>query len=203
MGALGRPPGSAFSEAIADEILSRLATGETIRAICKTPGMPTTGLITQWLSPTNTAPGSQRFREDFPKRYAHARAMGLDQMAEQTIEIADNLDEDPASRRVRVDTRKWLLSKLRPDLYGERMAIDKGTGWDGDLTKLTESQLATLIAGLESRRLEAAAVEATVDVTSETITSGGFGGAEPRGSAAEGPPTVGETAAYPDPDADE
>ncbi len=49
--------------------------------------------------------------------------MGLDAIAEETFEISDDKDDDPASRRVRVDTRKWLLSKLAPKKYGDRIEI--------------------------------------------------------------------------------
>jgi len=56
-------------------------------------------------------------------RYAYARAAGLDAIAEQMEEIADDKSDDANSRRVRIDTRKWLLSKLAPKKYGDRIEI--------------------------------------------------------------------------------
>lgn len=47
----------------------------------------------------------------------------MDAIAEQTMEISDDLTEDANSRRVRIDTRKWLLSKLAPKKYGDRIEI--------------------------------------------------------------------------------
>jgi hypothetical protein len=31
-------------------------------------------------------------------------------------------------QRLRVDSRKWLLSKVLPKLYGDRVAVDHGGG---------------------------------------------------------------------------
>lgn len=49
-------------------------------------------------------------------------------MAESIIDIADDLTEDPNSRRIRVDARKWVLSKLQPDKYGDRVAVEHSVG---------------------------------------------------------------------------
>lgn len=99
-----------------DEILRRLAAGETLRGICKDDHMPDSSAIAHWI---DTDPGGE-----FAQRYARARRLGLDQMAEETIAIADDVTLDPAGRRVAVDARKWLLSKMRPDKYGDRVATE-------------------------------------------------------------------------------
>lgn len=56
-------------------------------------------------------------------RYARARARGLDKMAEEIIDIADDESIPAESRRVRVDPRKWLLSKLAPKKYGDKLDL--------------------------------------------------------------------------------
>lgn len=71
----------------------------------------------------------------FSAQYAIARDMGLDAMAEETLEIADDgsndtytddegneaVNHDVIQRsRLRVDTRKWFLSKLAPKRYGDK-----------------------------------------------------------------------------------
>ena len=61
--------------------------------------------------------------QGFSTLYARARNTGLDCIAEGTIGIADDLTEDPNSRRVRIDARKWLLSKMRPDKYGDQVKV--------------------------------------------------------------------------------
>ena len=114
-----------YSPEIAEEILRRLAAGETLRGICKDERMPDASTVVGWVvadeSSTHGCP-----LPGFAKRYARARSEGLDVIAEQMVEIADDDTDDPQSRRVRVDTRKWLLSKLRPDKYGDRTAFDIG-----------------------------------------------------------------------------
>ena len=48
-------------------------------------------------------------------------------MADELIEIADNPETEAAAvnrDRLKVDTRKWLLSKALPKLYGDKLAID-------------------------------------------------------------------------------
>jgi len=76
--------------------------------------------------------------EGFAAHYARARDIGLEVMAEETIEIADDSgldvvmtengprpDGEVINRaKLRVDTRKWLLSKLAPKRYGDRLQVD-------------------------------------------------------------------------------
>ena len=76
--------------------------------------------------------------EDRIKKYARATELRAEKMAEETLEIADSLGDDviqtPDGRiienqrvinrdRLRVDTRKWLLSKLHPKKYGDRTVL--------------------------------------------------------------------------------
>jgi len=61
--------------------------------------------------------------ESAAEGYARAKAIGLDRMADDTLRIADNPRLDANDKRVMVDTRKWLLSKLAPKKYGERTVI--------------------------------------------------------------------------------
>lgn len=72
---------------------------------------------------------------EFSERYAVAKLKQADLLAEECLDIADEsrgdikLDKDGneicntefiARSRLRVDTRKWLASKLLPKQYGER-----------------------------------------------------------------------------------
>ncbi len=121
-----------FTEKVANEVCRRLSLGETLRQISKTPGMPAVATVCDWV----------RERTEFADQYARARNAGLDMMAEQIIEIADtpavgmNSEADGDGvvtkittkemiehRRLQVDARKWLLSKMRPEKYGDRAAI--------------------------------------------------------------------------------
>jgi hypothetical protein len=64
-------------------------------------------------------------------RYARAKEAGLELLAEQVIEIADDrsfIGHPDASaivqqQRLAVDTRKWFLSKMLPRKFGDRIEI--------------------------------------------------------------------------------
>ena len=107
----------------------------------------------------------------FFARYAKAREIGYLVMADETIDIADDGTNDYMARlgpdgqtayvlngehvqrsRLRVDTRKWLLSKALPKLYGDRVAITDPEGGEFkvnhsfDLSGLSEEQLEAIAA---------------------------------------------------------
>ena len=74
------------------------------------------------------------------------------------IAIADNLDEDPLSRRVRVETRRWAITAVSPGRYGGKPVnsatiIDMG-GSSVSLADLSDEELVAL-EGLASARLQA------------------------------------------------
>lgn len=123
----GRPSG--YSDAIAAEIIRRLSEGEALIAICRDEHMPAESTVRGWVTDDH---------EGFAARYARARDLGLERMAEETVEIADDsgldvvmTDDGPKPNgevvqraKLRVDTRKWLLSKLAPKRYGERLQVE-------------------------------------------------------------------------------
>lgn len=124
MAVKGRP--SKFTQALADRICERLADGETLRAICRDEGMPAERTVRRWAMD----------RETFSPQYAQAREIGYQGLADQLTEIADN-DGDPARDRLRVDTRKWLLSKALPKVYGDKLQ-HTGEGGTGPVSVMVQ-----------------------------------------------------------------
>lgn len=59
---------------------------------------------------------------EFARRYAHARRVQLARWAEDIVEISDG-DGDPQRDRLRVDARKWILGKMLPNVYGDRVTV--------------------------------------------------------------------------------
>jgi hypothetical protein len=110
---MGRP--TVFDPGIAAEIIRRLPF-ESIRSICATEGFPSMSTVFSWAANTKE-------HAEFAGAYAHARMEQCEVLADDIITLADDKSEDPNSRRVRIDARKWLLSKLRPDKYGDRTVI--------------------------------------------------------------------------------
>jgi hypothetical protein len=103
-------------------ICERMAEGKSLRQICAEEGMPSKTLVMRWLN----VPGNGAFVD----HYARAREALADAYAEQIIEIVDSKDEDANSRRVRMDARKWVASKLAPKKYGEKIGHEHA-GIDG------------------------------------------------------------------------
>jgi hypothetical protein len=60
--------------------------------------------------------------------YARAREVQADTLADEIVDIADDTagDTDPASRRLRVEARKWTAAKLRPKRWGDNVNINHG-----------------------------------------------------------------------------
>jgi hypothetical protein len=111
-----RPP-VPYSEEIGDIICDRLRDGETLNSICKSEGMPSESAVRLWASDDTP----------FAAKYARARELGYQKMADDLVDIADEAG-DPNRNRLRVDTRKWLLSKALPKIYGDKLEVDAKAG---------------------------------------------------------------------------
>lgn len=112
----GRP--SDYTEVLAARICERLAGGESLRAICEDDDMPAESTVRGWAVDD---------RGGFYAQYTRARDIGLDNMADHVIDIADTA-EDAAKGRLRFDARRWYLSKLAPKRYGERLDLTADLG---------------------------------------------------------------------------
>jgi hypothetical protein len=104
--------------------------------------------------------------KEFRDQYASAREAQADYYAEEIIEIADDGSNDWMERkrgdetievenhevigrsRLRVDTRKWLMARMAPKKYGERV-MQEVSGPDGrpiETRELSETEAARRIA---------------------------------------------------------
>lgn len=105
------------------EILERIANGESLAAALRKPGMPSYALAKIHLR------SDPALREAYDQAIEDRAAL----LAEELIELADTpIPEglDPASRsawvqhlRVRLDTRKWIASRVYRQLYGDRVEV--------------------------------------------------------------------------------
>jgi hypothetical protein len=109
---VGRP--SIYSAELTARICERLAIGESLRSICRDAEMPDLSTIFVWLAKN----------PDFSEQYTRAREAQAESHADQLIEIADNPDIDAHHKRIMVDARKWVASKLKPKRYGDKAEIE-------------------------------------------------------------------------------
>jgi hypothetical protein len=131
----GRP--STYTREVADIICERMRSGHTLRQICRDDDMPGRDTVLKW----------RESFEEFAVQYAHARTALHDHWAEEILDIAEDgsndwvtverkggriettLDREHVERsKLRIDTRKWLLSKLEPKKYGERLDVTNSDG---------------------------------------------------------------------------
>lgn len=120
----------AYSEEQKAEILNgmfeKMAAGSSVRELCKLdPKLPHRTTLYRWIADN----------EEWQKSYETARQMLCDYWADEILELADDSSNDiiegakgPTGNvaavqrsRLQVDSRKWLMSKLYPKKYGERI----------------------------------------------------------------------------------
>lgn len=160
----GRP--SKYTPEIAAEICERLSEGEPLREICRDPRMPAWRTIYLWMHKD----------EDLYARIARARDIGYDKMAEECLEIADNMqmgiketvivdakgnesvsraNEDMLGhRRLQIETRLKLLAKFHPTKYGDK-AVKEEDQAPKEAEKEAKKILNEVIKSIELKRKNA------------------------------------------------
>ena len=110
----GRP--SKYTPELAQKICDELASGRSLRSVCGGEGMPSWSTVLSW----------RDSNKEFSDQYARARLSGYEQLADGLVDISDDNAGDPQRDRLRVDTRKWLLSKMLPKIYGDKLDVQHG-----------------------------------------------------------------------------
>lgn len=121
----GRP--TKYSDKLADRICQKIAEGYSVRSICKEKDMVSMQTLFRWL----------RENDKFREQYAQACKERSYAQAEEIIDIADNATNDYMEKlegdgyifnsenvqrsRLRIDTRKWLMAKMNPKVYGDKL----------------------------------------------------------------------------------
>lgn len=140
----GRP--SKYSEELASAICHRMAEGESLREICRSDDMPDRTTVMRWAVE----------RPEFHDQYARAIDLRADHWADEILEISDDGSNDYQQRqnadgttyetinhehvqrsKLRVDSRKWLMSKLASKRYGDRVTQEI-TGKDGGAIEVAD-----------------------------------------------------------------
>ena len=123
----GRP--QIYTQGLADQVCAKLAEGISVRTVCLSDDMPCATTVFKWL----------REIPEFAQQYARAKQESADAMFEELMDIADDGSNDWMESnkegnqgyafngealqrsRLRVDTRKWALSKIMPKKYGDKI----------------------------------------------------------------------------------
>jgi hypothetical protein len=129
-----------LNKKLTDKICERMGSGESLLRICKDENMPHRATIHRWLLATDE--NGNKINKEFCDKYEEAVNLRADKMFDELEYIADDgtndyiekeradgstyvaLDSEHVQRsRLRIDTRKWYLSKIMPKKYGDRSTL--------------------------------------------------------------------------------
>jgi len=115
-------PGSEDRAKISALVLEGMRSGLSAFKACQIAGVPQS-TFSRWVDDDAT----------LAENYARAREALIEKMANELLEIADTpvgstdsgaTDSGAVQKqRLQVDTRKWLLSKLAPKKYGDKLEV--------------------------------------------------------------------------------
>lgn len=116
---------------VIDLIIDLIEEGGSIRSILKRPDTVGTKTFYKWLEAS----------EELQERYKAATKKRADNIFEEMLEIADKQEADMGYNergepiiqhnvinrsRLQIDTRKWMLGKLNPTKYGDKLDVTSG-----------------------------------------------------------------------------
>lgn len=134
-----------YTTDLAAAICAELAAGRSLRSVCEDEAMPDKATVFRWLAK----------HEALRDQYARAKEESADALVEDMLAIADDgindtytdpqgvqrADNDVIQRsRLRVETRKWIASKLKPKKYGDKIQQEL-VGPNGGPIQVSASQL--------------------------------------------------------------
>lgn len=154
---VGRP--TKYTKKLADQICEQLAMGRSMRSVAEDKSMPAMSTLFKWL----------REKPAFSQQYTRAKEESADAMAEELLDISDNGSNDWMERhykddtvwvtngealqrsKLRVDTRKFLMAKMKPKRYGDHLQLDTEQTVVHKYEELNDEQLEAAIKAREDR----------------------------------------------------
>ena len=115
---------------IFDKICSLIEEGHSLMSILRRKDMPSNETFYKWID-------NDKHKS---KRYARASEIRSDVIFEDILQIADDQENDVYTdedgkefvnhnvinrARLRVDSRKWMLSKMMPKKYSDKIQVDQ------------------------------------------------------------------------------
>ncbi len=142
-----------YTSELGTKICLLISEGYSLRAIAKVSGMPCKATIMNWCIS----------QPDFLDQYTRAKEQQAEAFNEDLIEIADDgandwmekFDKDGQSAgwvlngehvqrsKLRIEARKWLMGKMKPKKYGDKITSEI-TGANGGPIEYTDAKAALL-----------------------------------------------------------
>lgn len=104
-------------------VCDRLIGGDSVRTIAKELDASATAVL-NWF---DREPARMRQYQLARQAQADALVDGLIELADEPVPIGSDGRMDSAAvndKRLRIDARKWIASKFRPSMYGDRVAVE-------------------------------------------------------------------------------
>lgn len=126
-------------EDIFNFICERIENGESVKSILRDKDMPSSQTFWKWLKED----------EEKSNQYARAKEIWADIVFDDIMLIADGTDTDVLidengieqvnhniiqRDRLRIDARKWALSKMNPKKYGDKTINENKNEHSGEIT---------------------------------------------------------------------
>ena len=126
---IGRP--TKYTKALGDRVCELLAEGKSMRTVARVEGMPDKSTMFRWI----------RKYDVFRDQYTRAKNESADAMGEDALDIADDGSNDfmtitkgdktyevenrevTSRSKLRIETRKWLMAKMKPKKYGDKLDL--------------------------------------------------------------------------------
>ncbi|HBD7397091.1 hypothetical protein [Legionella longbeachae] len=139
---VGRP--TKYNDKLAKEICDKIASSSkgTKKLCAEHPHWPSQDTLFTWL----------KAYPEFSEQYALAKVSQIELLVDEILEISDDASQDQYVNeqgvlvsnpqaiyraRLKVDTRKWLASKLVPKVYGNKIDIGSDKDMSEELRKLS------------------------------------------------------------------
>lgn len=112
-------------EELFSEVISCLESGHPLGRTLDQPGMPSRTAFYKWLEE----------EKGYAERYARACDLRADAIFDEMLEIVDDTSQDHTPftgsnviqrDRLRIDARKWVLAKMAPKKYGDKIDVTSG-----------------------------------------------------------------------------
>lgn len=134
-----------------DNIYHEISKGASLRKVLKDKDMPHSRTFYKWIEAD----------DEELARYTRAREERQDKIFEDIMEIADDSSQDErvteggnvvfnsefaARSKIKIDARKWMLGKMNPKVYGDKIDITSKDEkiQQTDLSKLSYEELREL-----------------------------------------------------------
>lgn len=131
-----------YSEELATKICDLLADGKSMVKACEELGI-SRRTVASWL----------QNKPDFAERTIQARAEWTDDIVDQILDIARDERKDYYTRRLLIDSIKWVAGKQRPKKYSEKFMVEHNGAVEHkhSIAEMTDAELEALIRAGSSR----------------------------------------------------